>query len=221
MSEALFSAPSLRILYDPERVTAIAPEWLDPSFWRLRRDVVDELGGRGQALHLATPAGAAVLRRYLRGGQAARLSRDRFLFSGYERSRALREWRVLALLRARGLPVPAPLMASCERSGPTYRAGLLTELLPETVCLADVAGQLASDDWQRLSRVLREFFDAGLVHADLNARNILIDAAGRWYLIDFDRARLHDRPVRGDRMLARLHRSLVKLGLDEHLSGQL
>ena len=43
-----------------------------------------------------------VLRRYLRGGMAARFARDRYLWLGEERTRSFRELRLLAeLLRAR------------------------------------------------------------------------------------------------------------------------
>lgn len=214
MSEQQFRAPSLRILYDPQRVTAVSPEWLDPGFWRLRGGVTAELGGRGQALQLDTPAGPAVLRRYLRGGMVARVSHDRYFFTGYSRSRAFIEWSALSRLLEQGLPVPRPLMASCERRGPYYRAGILTELIPGARSLADAAGVLGEDDWHRLGAMLQRFFAAGMVHADLNAHNILLDAAGRWYLIDFDRARVLDRPARPDRMLQRLFRSFDKLGIE-------
>jgi 3-deoxy-D-manno-octulosonic acid kinase len=214
MSEQQFRAPSLRILYDPQRVTAISPEWLEAGFWQLRDGVKAELGGRGQALQLETPVGPAVLRRYLRGGLVARFSHDLFLFTGYAKSRAFVEWSVLSRLVKRGLPVPRPLMASCERHGPCYRAGILMTLIPGARSLADAAHALGEDDWRRLGIVLQDFFAAGVVHADLNARNILLDETGRWYLIDFDRARILERPARPAPMLARLNRSLDKLGIE-------
>jgi 3-deoxy-D-manno-octulosonic acid kinase len=214
MSEELFKARSIRILYDSERITAVSPEWLQPEFWRMRNDILAELGGRGQALLVSTPVGPAVLRRYLRGGLVARVSHDRFLFTGYDNSRALVEWRALAELNRRQLPVPRPLMAICERKGPIYRAGILTALIPDTRSLADVAHELGEDDWRRLGRTLQAFFSSGVVHADLNAHNILLDKSGQWYLIDFDRARIRDRPVLPDRMLNRLFRSFDKLGID-------
>jgi 3-deoxy-D-manno-octulosonic acid kinase len=213
MSEHRFSAPSLRILYDSDCITAISPEWLNVEFWRLREDVVAELGGRGQALQIDSPAGPAVLRRYLRGGVVAQLSHDRFVFTGYDRSRAFREWRALKVLGGRGLPVPRPLMASCERSGIFYRAGILTELIPGTRSLDEAAVDMDETDWRRLAATLQACFAAGMIHADLNARNILVDKAGRWYLIDFDRARVLDRPAPSRRMLQRLFRSFDKLGV--------
>lgn len=214
MSTQEFQAGPVRILYDPALLPAISPEWLDPEFWRIRNSVVAELGGRGQALHIDTPIGAAVLRQYRRGGQAARISRDRYLFTGYRRSRGFAEWRLLYRLYWQGLPVPVPLLAGCQRCGVFYRAALITGLIPASKSLAEVADSLELSDWRILGTTLGQFFEAGVIHADLNAHNILTDSEGRWYLIDFDRARIGKAPVRAGAMLKRLFRSLDKLGIE-------
>ena len=213
MAASEYTTRRLGILYDDEWVGAVSAEWLQPEFWRLRGAIQAELGGRGTARVVDTPAGAAVLRRYHRGGLVARLVQDRYLFTGFERSRAWREWRVLHALHERGLPVPRPLMASCERRGPAYRAGLLTCLIPGAQPLSEVAETLSETDWQRLAWTLDAFFAYGVEHVDLNAGNVLCDALGRWYLVDFDRARLHPGRIRPARMLARLDRSLTGFGI--------
>jgi 3-deoxy-D-manno-octulosonic acid kinase len=213
MSVSEFRAGPHRILYDDSVLPAVSLEWLQPAFWHLRRAVTAELGGRGQAIAVQTDAGAAVLRRYLRGGQVARLVQDRYLFTGYHRSRAFREWQVLHRLFEAGLPVPRPLAASCERRGGVYRAGLLTGLIPNALPLSSTAGCLSVDDWRGLAGTLRAFFAGGMIHPDLNAHNILRTESGDWYLIDFDRARIATRPVDPGPMLARLFRSLDKLGI--------
>lgn len=214
MSAEEFQTGPTRILYDPVVVTAISPEWLYPEFWRIRNAVVGELGGRGQALHIDSPVGPAVLRRYCRGGQVARISRDRYLFTGYQRSRSFVEWWILHRLHWQGLPVPVPILAGCERHGLLYRAALITSLIPESRSLAEVAEDLELSDWKRLVATLRLFFEAGVVHADLNAHNILADHDRRWYVIDFDRARIRKRPADPEPMLKRLFRSFDKLGID-------
>jgi 3-deoxy-D-manno-octulosonic acid kinase len=216
MKEARLQAGNALILYDADALEVISPEWLFPQFWTRRQQVIATFGGRARALAVATDVGPAVLRRYHRGGMIARVVRDRYLFTGHERSRALREWRVLARLHARGLPVPAPLMASCERSGFTYRAGLLTRLIEGAVSLAEAGHGLQAGHWQRLGATLARFSRAGVAHADLNAHNLLVDADGRWYVIDFDRARIDGGPVDPAPMLGRLERSLDKLGIAGH-----
>lgn len=213
MPETELQAGSQRILYDPSALDVVSPEWLEPDFWRLRDAVLAEFGGRGQALAVATEAGPAVLRRYLRGGMIARLSRERYVFTGYQRSRSFREFRVLARLHGLGLPVPQPLMAGCERRGPTCRAAILTRLLENTISLPQAADILEPEHWQRLGETLERFFRAGVVHPDLNAHNLLIDGECRWYVIDFDRARIEAGPVDPEPMLKRLERSLDKLGI--------
>jgi len=214
MPEAELQAGNTRILYDPEVLDAVSPEWLEPAFWRLRGAVRAELGGRGQALAVDTAVGPAVLRSCLRGGQVARLSRHRFVFTGYRRSRSFREWRILARLRELGLPVPRPLLAGCERLRLTCRAAILTRLLEQTRSLPEVAADLGPEDWHRLGATLQRFFRAGVVHPDLNAHNLLLNDAGQWFVIDFDRARLRSAPVNPAAMLARLNRSLDKLGIE-------
>lgn len=213
MSAAVFQAGSQCILYDSDRLPAVSFEWLDPEFWHLRSAVVAELGGRGQALQVNTPAGPAVLRQYRRGGLVARLVRERYVFLGHERSRSFREWRVLAALHQQGLPVPVPLIALSGRSGLTATAAIMTALIPEARGLDRVAGTLDRSDWVRLGSTLARFFRAGVRHADLNATNILVDRTGDWYLIDFDRARVSSTAVDPEPMLRRLFRSFDKFGI--------
>jgi len=65
---------------------------------------------------------------------------------------------------------------------------------------------------EETGRLIARFHRAGLDHADLNAHNILFDANGHGWLIDFDRGvqRIPATAWR-ERNLKRLHRSLVKL----------
>lgn len=72
-------------------------------------------------------------------------------------------------------------------------------------------------DWQDIGRCIRRFHRAGVFHADLNVRNILIDPGQKVWLIDFDRARIV-RPESSALVsnLRRLHRSLTR---ESRLSG--
>jgi len=214
LPEQVFQAGPVRILYDPDRIDVVSPEWLLPDFWRQRQAVLAEFGGRGQALAVASSAGPAVLRRYLRGGLVARFIRDRYFFTGHERSRSFREWRLLARLSELGLPVPRPLVASCERLGTSYRAALMTRLIGPARSLTETGDSLHREGWRSLGVTLSRFFRAGVVHADLNASNLLIDDQGQWHVIDFDRGRLHNRPVNPAPMIRRLFRSLDKHGIE-------
>lgn len=200
------------ILFDTTCVRQVEPEWFTPAHWGERARPVDS-GGRGGAWVVDAPFGAAVLRRYLRGGWAASVSRDAYLWHGSERVRSFAEFRLTRALHARGLPVPRPIAACYWRRGASYRAAILVERLVGVHSLAEratVAGDSAP--WEETGRLIARFHRAGLDHADLNAYNILFDATGHGWLIDFDRGRLRipATPWR-ERNLARLQRSLLKL----------
>jgi 3-deoxy-D-manno-octulosonic acid kinase len=155
-----------------------------------------------------------VLRHYRRGGLMAKVSQDSYLWTGAERTRSFREWRLLAELRRRGLPVPAPIAARYERGGFTYRADLITEMLPGTRTLADaIDGQdLPEAGWRAVGSTIAAFHRQGVHHADLNANNILLGANGTdVYLLDFDRGRIEPRGPWEQAVIARLRRSLDKI----------
>jgi 3-deoxy-D-manno-octulosonic acid kinase len=205
---------SLTIVYDADRIQQPGAHLFDPQHWKRQGRLVGEAQGRGSALFLETDFAPAVLRRYLRGGWAARFSRDRYLFTGFERSRPLAEFRILKILLAAGLPVPEPLAAMCRRQGLFYTGWLLTCRIANADPLAALISDRAGDPslWRETGRCIRKFHDFGLVHADLNARNILVDQNNRIYLIDLDRSRIVKNSTSGfGASLKRLKRSLVKL----------
>ena len=200
------------ILFDTASVRQVEPEWFAPGFWGERARPV-ESGGRGGAWFVDGPFGAAVLRRYLRGGWAASVSRDAYLWNGSQHVRSFAEFRLTRVLQGRGLPVPRPIAACYWRLGVGYRAAILVERLAGVHSLAEraaVAGDSAP--WEETGRLVARFHRAGLDHADLNAHNILFDATGHGWLIDFDRGALRIPETRWrEGNLARLQRSLLKV----------
>jgi 3-deoxy-D-manno-octulosonic acid kinase len=206
---------SRAIVYDANRIPQPGPSLFDPGYWSQLGAVVGNAIGRGNALMLETPFGPAVLRRYQRGGMAAKLSRDRYIFCGFSRSRPVLEAGILTRLYAQGLPVPEVLAAMCERHGLYYSGALVTARIPGAKPLAEcLPGRSGNDSlWTETGRCLRRFHRAGVYHADLNARNILVDNSGKVWLVDFDRARFMNPDSRRLRQnLARLLRSLHKQG---------
>ena len=200
------------ILFDRERLRQADAALFSPAHWGEKARPVGE-GGRGGAWFVEAPFGPCVLRHYLRGGLAARLSHDRYLWQRADRTRSFAEFRLMRALLARKLPVPRPLAAFYMREGVRYRAAILMERLEGVRSLADralVAGRGAP--WEEAGRLIARFHRAGLDHADLNAHNILFDANGHGWLIDFDRSQLRIPATRWrERNLKRLLRSLLKL----------
>jgi 3-deoxy-D-manno-octulosonic acid kinase len=193
----------------------VTVSWFEPRYWISREAVVGRHAGRnGAALVFEQRGRRYVLRHYRRGGLAARLSHDDYLWLGESRARPVRELRLLLQLHAAGLPVPRPVAARYEQSGIAYRADLITEELPDTQNLAQrlAAGELGLTGWQAIGRCIRRFHDHGLCHADLNAHNILLRGDAEVFLVDFDRSRLRSKPgMWRDANLARLRRSLDAL----------
>ena len=173
--------------------------------------------GRGQAFQVMGSFGAGALRHYRRGGMTGALWQDRYAFIGAEATRCFRELRLLATLHSHGLPVPAPLAARFVRSGLSYRADILTAWLPGANPLSAHIQTATEADFSAIGHMLQRFHGANingvaLWHADLNAHNILLTDNGP-ALIDFDRCMLRKpKRVWQQANLARLLRSLTKLG---------
>jgi 3-deoxy-D-manno-octulosonic acid kinase len=209
------------ILYDASRLSKPGEELFSRSHWASLGALKEIAGGRSSIAVLNVGAARAeaagihwVLRHYRRGGSIARLSQDSYLWAGADRTRSFAEWRLLAELRRRGLPVPAPVAARFVRGLVTYRADLITELLPGTRTLADVitGHDLPEEGWRAVGRTIGAFHRAGVHHADLNANNILLaENITHVYLLDFDRGRIEARGAWEQTVLARLRRSLDKI----------
>jgi 3-deoxy-D-manno-octulosonic acid kinase len=203
------------ILYDASRLRKPAAELFDTAYWRAQGGLQEVAGGRASVAIITAGSERWVLRHYRRGGFVARISRDSYFWLGESRTRSFAEWRLLAELRRRGLPVPAPIAARYVRGLLTYRADLITEHLPDSRTLADaITGtQLPREQWSAVGRTLAAFHREGVHHADLNAHNILIAhaVAPRVFLLDFDRGRIEPRGSWEQDVLARLRRSLEKI----------
>jgi 3-deoxy-D-manno-octulosonic acid kinase len=204
------------MLYEPSRAGNAPPELselFDAQWWRARGTAAQAAGGRGATLFVADGARNWVLRHYRRGGLMARLLDDRYLWTGEARTRPFREWQLLRDMHATGLPVPAPVAARYQRSGAFYRGDLITERIADAQPLPVLldAGPLRPETWKAIGGCVRAFHDHGVCHADLNAHNVLIDGAGRVFLVDFDRGRRRAPGRWRARNLARLLHSLHKI----------
>jgi tRNA A-37 threonylcarbamoyl transferase component Bud32 len=212
------SAPSVAqagrdvIWWDAAILPRVMAEHFDTVWLGARGYLRGAARGRGQAQFLEIEGRQLVLRHFARGGLIGRLVRDSFLRLGAGRSRAFREFHLLALMRDQGLPVPRPVAARYAPLGLVYRADLITERIAGAVPLAEAlqGSVLPEGQWRDIGRVIARMHGLGVDHVDLNCRNILLDGAGGAWLIDFDRCRRRAGTTWAPGNLARLHRSLVK-----------
>lgn len=199
------------IIFDAGLGIAPTPAWFDSAHWKPHDAAA---AGRGGVAFVDTPAGECALRHYRRGGFVANMSKDAYLWTGAERTRAFREFRLLADLHDRGLPVSPPVAARYLRAGLAYRADLLTRRVRgDTLAALLAQGCLDAAIAARVGCTIADFHATGVWHADLNAHNIIVAADGAVTLIDFDRGRLRaPRLAWQQANLQRLLRSLRKLG---------
>ena len=209
------------ILYDSSRASNASPGWLDASWWAERGTVSATEEGRGSAFLIEADGRSLVLRHYRRGGFIARLSADRYLWRGADRTRSFHEWHLLYQMHRAGLPVPVPIAAGYQRARYTYTADLLVCRIPGVRSLAAAlrAGPVSLGVWVAVGRWLRHFHARGICHADLNAHNILLgESESQVWLIDFDRGAVRSPGWWSDANLVRLQRSLQKIS--RTLSGE-
>ena len=169
--------------------------------------------GRGEAIFYQHGALQLVLKHYQRGGMIAAVMGDHYLGYVAEKTRSFREWCLLRTLQRFELPAPVPVAASFNKTSLfSYRADLITVAIPDAVAMADYlfTNQLSDERWQQLGQVIRRFHEKNIYHADLNARNILLDA-NQFYLIDFDKGMVRVMSEGWKSLnLVRLQRSLLK-----------
>lgn len=204
------------VLFDASRAERVPDVWFSGRHWREQGTVVGEALGRGSVLLVRNGEEIWALRHYLRGGLVSRFIEDHYLWLGLDNTRAFREWRLLAELYRVGLPVPRPIAARVVRWGLSYRSDLITVFLPDTRPLASLLneGTVPAESWRRIGAMLRRFHEHGVSHPDITAHNVLIDGAGRPYLVDFDNCRRRAPGSWELRGLRRLERSLRKVALE-------
>jgi 3-deoxy-D-manno-octulosonic acid kinase len=186
----------------------------DPGYWRARGEILPAARGRGATWFISAESDEWALRHYRRGGLITPLmSLDRYWWAGEDAVRSFVEWRLLAKLHDRGLPVPQPVAARYVRTGLTYRCDLIMRRIVAVVPLSTwlLDAPLTTAAWRRVGATIARLHAAGVDHADLNAHNILLGSADRVSIIDFDRGRIRARGSWQQGNLRRLRRSLRKI----------
>lgn len=177
----------------------ITPAWFSVDFWRAKDAVVGSSKGRYTTWFVAFEHSHWVLRHYWRGGLMAKFSKDAYVYTGLENTRAMGELRLLDILYREGFAVPKPIAANIVRAGLCYRADIIIERVEGAEDLVAKLGKgvMSTEQWQALGACIAQFHQRGVYHADLNAKNILFQPAQtnsvtpeRFYLIDFDRGEL-------------------------------
>lgn len=187
-------------------------EYFEPRYWQSKRAVLGQESGRGTTWFVQHGEHSLVLRHYYRGGFIRRFNKDKYVFTGLNRTRSFKEYSVLQCLFDAGLPVPEPAGARVIKSGRNYTADLLTRKIEGAQDLLKVLQKPASDRLIKdIAELLVKLHQHGVVHPDLNIQNILVDQNNKVWVIDFDQAKIMKLGARHRaRMLERLERSFLK-----------
>jgi 3-deoxy-D-manno-octulosonic acid kinase len=163
--------------------------------------------------------GSVVIKHYRRGGLMRYFIKQRYLKLG--KTRAQREFELLDIARTIGTNVPQPVAyAHCGRL--FYRAWLVTCQIQQPVSLA----RLSLLDEKTTKTVMKSVIEQissliqnDILHIDLHPGNIVMDAAGIVYLLDFDKGRIYhgNRQKLKNKYLARWQRAVFKHRLPEIL----
>jgi 3-deoxy-D-manno-octulosonic-acid transferase len=153
-----------------------------------------------------------LLRHYWRGGLLGRMVKDTFVGSSAHTSRAMQEFALLRLMRSWGLRVPMPVGARVQQLGWLQRCDIAVGWIPDSRNLVQLLEErpLSPAAWAQVGRAVRQLHDHQVHHSDLNAHNILIDAPGEVWLVDFDKCQRRAGEDWKAANLARLLRSLHK-----------
>ena len=200
------------IRFDESVLTTLDPNIFEPDWLRSNQHWQGSTQGRSQA-HFFHLAGVdMVLRHFHRGGLIGRVNRDLYLRVNAAKSRALKEFDLLAEMHAEGLPVPLPVAAQFVPKGAFYRADIITQRIPNARPIQDVLFDVAlsPDLWNEVGKGVRRLHDHKVFHSDLNCRNIMIDSDDAIWFIDFDKCEKRDPGTWMQANLDRLQRSLRK-----------
>ncbi len=159
--------------------------------------------GRGAVRLVVLPSGRKIVARLLkRGGMMRHVLRHNFFvlpFSSLIDMRPFAEFRILHSLNRNGIGVPVPAAAIIEKQCANlfYRGVLLTEFIPDVTNMLTLVEQVKSgsgslDDLRNVGtkagQEARRCLGQGVQHSDLHFGNVLFNASGQVFLVDFDKA---------------------------------
>ena len=191
----------------------VTSDWFDAQVLEQQGAIIGHSTGRNTAWFFEKLNEQFVLRKYYRGGILSKWVEDSYFFTGLKRTRAYREMALLRKMSKLELPVPEPVALMVEKNGFTYRASIVIGLIKDTQDLFHILQRraLSPEEWYSVGSLIHRFHEKGVYHSDLNIHNILLDAQGQFWLIDFDKGRFisqNSRKLQSN--LDRLQRSLRK-----------
>jgi 3-deoxy-D-manno-octulosonic acid kinase len=208
--------------YNCQAIPNFCVDMLSADYWQKNNAVTGTAQGRGTTWFVQytneLKESHWVLRHYYRGGLIGKIIKDHYFFTRKSKTRAACEFELLKQMAVLNLPTPKPIAYRVKQHGLVYQADLLSSRIENA---QDLVGLLTStkkeaviseESWGVIGATIKRFHTHGIYHHDLNAHNILFDANGLVYLIDFDRGEFrnkHQKEWQQSNMM-RLKRSFMK-----------
>ena len=167
--------------------------------------------------------GPVAIKSYSRGGWIRFLIKQRYLKLG--KTRAQIEFELLQVVRNLGINAPEPV-AYAHRGCVFYQAWLVSRAIKHPLSLALLSLKDEKKTRQAMESVIGQIsmlIQNGILHVDLHPGNIVVDAAGQIFIVDFDKGQIHhgNRKKLRDRYLTRWQRAVTKHRLPEILTEML
>jgi len=200
------------IVYDDDLLRENIEQSFSAEYWREQGKITGSAQGRGTTWFVQLAALQGALRHYRRGGLFGKIISDHYFFSGWENTRAVREFKLLGKLSQAGVNAPRPVAARVQKKRFFYQADLLSEKISDAQDLLDILQRraLSAKEYRAIGRQIKMMHNAQVNHSDLNIHNILLDKTGKVYLIDFDKCAQQAGESWKENNLARLLRSFNK-----------
>lgn len=199
-------------LFNPKLCAEFSADIFDADYWQQQNAIAGSAQGRGTTYFIRHNDNNWVLRHYYRGGLIGKLVNDRYLFASYAKTRAVREYSLLAELADKGLAAPAPVACKIKRRGLRYQADILTSRIENALDVFTLTQSkpLSESLLMKIGETIAEFHQHQVYHHDLNIHNILIDEQEKVWLIDFDQGAIRSDNKWQGKNLERLLRSFRK-----------
>ena len=205
---------NIYIQYDSNVFDNFSDKLFNVDYITKERLIKSEICGRGKTYDIKLDGKGFILKHYIRGGFASKISYDNYVFDSIASTRSVKEYNLLNNLFIKELPVPKPAALQVIRGRFTYTCDLITCKIKNIGTLHDfiMNKKMTSELWNSLELTLEKFFKENVYHSDLNAKNILIDKNKKFYLVDFDNSYFFYEKKLFSKSIVRLERSLSKLG---------
>ncbi|MEP4892409.1 MAG: 3-deoxy-D-manno-octulosonic acid kinase [Aliiglaciecola sp.] len=198
--------------FNPVFLPHCQSEHFSPTFWQQNNSVIGSAAGRGTTHFIQSEQHKLVLRHYRRGGLIGKILNDQYLYLGLPSTRAFQEYLLLEKMKGMGLPAPTPVAYRVVKKGLYYHGDLITLKIPNAQDIHHVlqTRPLSEQEWRDIGNTIALFHQQQIYHHDLNIHNIMLDDAGKVWLIDFDKCAEKDGESWKQNNLDRLLRSLNK-----------